>query len=141
MSRNGTVPPETFRIKPDPDDPGFFVVHVAKSLAAMRKATKEHLRYTHPKMLGYCVEVTSEEMPDLLGIIFLAQPLKGGVVVHELAHATFRALERRNVRVKHWLHTNNKTGPNGHASEEVFALMLENLTSNFWTEAYDRGLS
>jgi hypothetical protein len=134
------LPRETFRIDAEPaGHRGYFVVHVAPTARQMRATMRRCGTGCVPKQVAGCVSATCDELPDLRGVVFLAQPLGAGVVTHELAHAAFRLMDHAGVRVEHW--SNGRDLRKNHrSSEERYALTLEALTRSFWNEAYRVGL-
>jgi hypothetical protein len=139
------LPSETFRIHPDADAADYFVVHVAETLAKMRAAMTDVGVAPHPDQVACVVSTTSAAAPDLIGCLFVAQDyLCVSIVTHELAHAAFRAMERRGVRVRHWRRTKNWRGTALQAAdtaEETYATAVEHLTREFWTEAQRLGIA
>lgn len=133
------LPPETFRIYDAPESSRYFVVHVGESVQAMRR-TMRRCGFDVPRgLVGACSAATNASLPGLTGVVWLSRPLGAGLVTHELAHAAFRALDRRKVRVNHW--TNRKSyRANQRSTEEHYALTLEHLTREFWQQAYAVGL-
>ena len=134
-----SLPPESFRLYPYGDDTGFFVVHLASSLKELRQTMATHTGGTRTHLVGAVINATSEQISQLLGVVYLAKDHMGaGLVGHELAHAAFRAMDRRDLRVDHWSRQGDsdlQTSDN----EEEFCLILERLTRQFWKEAYGRG--
>lgn len=134
-----SLPPESFRLYPYGDDAGFFVVHLASSLKELRQTMATHTGETRTHLVGAVIHATSEQIVQLIGVVYFSlDHLGSGLVSHELAHAAFRAMERRDLRVDHW---NRQGGEDLQTSdnEEEFCLILERLTRQFWKEAYGRG--
>lgn len=146
MSHAGTVPLETFRIRPRRRSRLYVIVHVAETLEAMRQAMEHHTGSVHPKTLA-CVVACRDAFKDgpyagLVALLFLAKERLGvGLVGHELTHAGFRVAERYGWKVEH------QPGPEAMAdqwadfsTEERFCHVVEHLTSDFWRKAYRHGV-
>lgn len=99
---------------------------------------------TTARLIGCCFGVkASRRYLDVRGVLFLARPFltAPGYVVHELAHATFRATEAAGERVRHGPFVGGRTLAARHATaEERYCLRLERLTDAFWSEAERAGL-
>lgn len=149
---SGPLPVETFRLQAFRRGPGHFLIHVADSLQEMRLAMRVFGVKPHRLQLGACIQVEGQgPLKHLLGVVFMSRTHFGaGLVAHELAHAAFRAVERRGLKVRHWAHADRPSwqrSRGGHLRvksrhpEEQFCDILERLTRDFWTEAYTRGLA
>lgn len=146
-----TLPPETFRIRPQQGSRYYFVVHVGTGLGTMRAAMRRHSGWAHPKMLG-AVDSVRHRLPSgrltgCCGVIYFSRRHIGtGIVAHELAHAAFRLSERLGDRVEHWRwrEGGRVTHVDGSAttvpSEERYCVLVEGLSRDFWNKAYATGL-
>ncbi len=134
-----TLPAETFRVRPKPRSGRYFIVHVADSLTAMRRAMRQHLGSVHKGQLACVAQLTSTRPGEggLLGVVFFAKTRLGaGIVAHEMAHAGFRALERDDLKLEHWRARGRRANP----IEEEYAHIVEYLNIQFWREAYAKGV-
>lgn len=145
MTRPGTTPPETFRIRPRPSSRLFVLVHVAETLAAMRQAMLDHTGYCHPKTLA-CIVACSDASEDrknagLVALAFFAKEKLGvGLVGHEMTHAGFRVAERYGWRVEHGpLYGETPVRWKDFSTEERFCHVVEHLTIDFWRKAERHG--
>lgn len=143
MKRNtgrGPIARENFRIRPARGSRRFFVVHVARDVPALRKELRRcGLQRDVGRTFGCCVGARgSGRYRHLLGMVFVPRDYAGaGFVAHELAHAAFRALERRGQVVHHVV-----TGPGDQrasASEERYCEVAEHLNRDFWRQWYAHG--
>jgi hypothetical protein len=138
-------PEVTFYVSPDGTHR--FGVHIAATQAAM-VAELARCGFTHaPHLLGLCAAVEAERDRHLLGFVFLSQEhMGGGMVAHEMAHAAFRTMEHRRIKVRHWgrsrdwLFRRLDTVQPTACTEERYCEALERLVREFWNEYYDRNL-
>lgn len=141
----GDLPVETFRVRPFAGRADHFIVHVADDVAGMRLAMRVLGARPKRHQIAACVAYRSRANPHLWGVLFFAKTRLGaGVVSHELAHAAFRVVEREGYRVEHWADRDPRSSAlakrRAVSSEERFCYALQRLTTNFWTEAYLRGV-
>lgn len=148
MTRRVRLPDETFRLYPWPFGQQYFSVYVAPTFGAMCGALINAFGVDAvPSGIVACVcNGPLIERGDMMGMAFFSRTdLRREVVAHELSHVAFRALEWRDVRVKHWVRQPRKSVKlrlaAGHDSEEQFATILGLLTQQFWQEACGRGLA
>lgn len=141
MNGTGTIGVETFRVHPEPDGRLFAIVIIEDTLAKMRARMIEETGSCHVDQIGCCVAVspTTDAHAGIFAVVYLSRERLGsGLVAHELTHCAFRAAEAIGLRVAHWERTDDQ--PDVATTEEMFALMLERLTAEFWSNAYAIGV-
>jgi hypothetical protein len=130
------LPKPAFVVYPFQQQQQYFVVHIARGLKALRRVLKQSVGRAHPQQLACCVSATSDELPELIGVLYFSRGhLGGGIVAHEMAHAAFRAIESEGKKVRHW----RRPATSPASLEERYAHVVEHLVSQFYVEAYQRG--
>lgn len=134
---------EQFRVYPLGEETApFFVVSVSDTLAEMRALLDEHEFPATRTVLASCISATRPYDDDHIGWVFFAREALGsGMVAHEMAHAAFRMADACGVRVEHWRRPKFDGVDMSNGREEVYASVIENLTRQFWREAYERGIA
>ena len=144
--RAGPLPAESFRLRPYRDRSWYFSVHVAETAGDLRLAMRVAGLRPSRHQIGACVgcKGTGRWAP-VLGLIFLPKHCSAGLAAHELAHAAFRAVERRGVLVEHWLHMNLPARRDAllesTKAEEHYCAVTQRLNTAFWQEMRSRGLT
>ena len=130
-----TLPSSWFKVRPIRRSPKYFAVHVAPTLAALRREMRKHSGGCHSQQLAAVHAVTGVDDPHIIGIIYFAKSRLGaGIVAHEMVHAALRTMERIRGPIvttpvqSKWAST--------HPSEEQLCRMVELLNSAFWYEFY-----
>ena len=134
-TKPGRFPSTWFKVRPLYRSPKFFAVHLATTVAAMRREMRRCAGGCHSKQRGAVISVVSGTHPHCLGIIYLAKSRIGSAIVaHEMAHAAFRTMERVGMLLDttevetRWAST--------HPSEEQFCEIIGRLNSHFWMEFF-----
>jgi hypothetical protein len=139
-----------FAVAPSSD--AYFEVHVADTGEEMRAHIAETsgastLAAANGPVVALCVSAEWDDVPSFAGIMFFSRDeMTVDIVAHEIAHAAFRFVERRRIKVKHWrarIWLNLTLGRRRTTldAEELYARAVEVMTRQFWVAANAVGLA
>jgi hypothetical protein len=126
---------ELFCIYPWDEYADYFEVCVEPDKESMHSAFAALTgKVAHPDGQA-CVCPIDDGSPRVGVVLFAADRIGVGIVAHEMAHAGFRALERRGYVVDHDVNDGQDS------AEETYANVVERLNRQFWEAAYERKIA
>lgn len=116
MRKRLSLPPESFRLR---------AVGGQEEVLVYLLATATDLRLftgsAEPRLMAACDGI-GEHATIIAAVYLPLDEMGGGLVAHELAHATFRVMARRGLTMA--------------ANEEIFCEVLGELVREFWCRYY-----